>query len=86
MNYVIEGQHTKEECLTALDELADRSPRLLDSCYLSCMSGEHKNYCFVEAGSDSEVQEMIPPTLRERSRYIKVDRFTPEQIRSFHQA
>jgi hypothetical protein len=86
MNYVIEQEHTKEECLQALDQLAESSPRLLDSCYLGCKTGEHKAYCIVEAVNDSEVREMVPSTLRGKSHFIKVDRFTPEQIRSFHQA
>lgn len=84
MDYIIEQQHTKEECLQALDELAERSPQLLNSCYLTCMTGEHKGYCFVEGQSESEVREMIPSVLRDKSRVIKADRFTPEQIRSFH--
>ncbi len=85
MDYIIEQQHTKEECLQALDDLALRSPQLLSSCYLTCTTGEHKGYCFVEGSSESEVREMVPPSLREKARVIRADRYTPEQIRSFHQ-
>lgn len=86
MTYLIEGEHTKEECLRSLDELSETSPQLLDKSYLGCMSGEHKSYAFVEASSESEIHDMIPAGLRGKTRVVKVDRFTPEQIRSFHQS
>ena len=85
MTYFIEQQHSGEECLKALDELAERGPSLLDKSYLACNAGEHRGYAFVEAGSEYEAREMVPTALREQARVIRVDRFTPEQIRSFHQ-
>ena len=85
MTYLIEQEHTKEECLHALDELSESSPRLLESSYLGCMSGEHKGYAFIEASSESEAIGMLPSDLRGKARATKVDQFTPDQIRSFHQ-
>jgi hypothetical protein len=49
------------------------------------MSGDHTGYVIVEAGSESEARENVPSFLRGKARIVKVDKFTPEQIKSFHQ-
>ncbi len=85
MTYFLQGEHTPEQCLNALDKLADKAPQTLESMSFSCMSGEHKAYGFVEASSESDALGRIPADLRGGTRAIKVDRFTPEQIRAFHQ-
>ena len=86
MNYLIEQEHTKDECLNSLDEIALRSPQLLDSCYFTCSTGQHHGFCFVEASAESEARDMIPTQLRSKSRVVPVDKYSPEQIRSFHQS
>lgn len=83
--YLIETPHTDAECLNALDELAERAPKLLAQCNLGCMSGIHTGWALIEAGTELEAREMVPPFLRNKARAIKVDTFTPEQVRSFHQ-
>ncbi len=83
--YLIETPHKDAECLKALDELAAQSPKLLAQCNLGCMSGIHTGWAVVEAGTESEARNMVPPSLRDRARYVKVETLTPEKIRSFHQ-
>jgi hypothetical protein len=83
--YLIESPHTTEECLPALDELLARGPGVLAKYDFGCMSGDHTGYVIVEAGGESEARETVPPFLRGKARIVKVDKFTPEQIKSFHQ-
>ena len=83
--YLIESPHTVGECLRALDEILGRDPGLLAKYDFACMSGEHTGYVIVDAGSESEARENIPSFLRGKARIVKVDKFTPEQIKSFHQ-
>ncbi len=83
--YLIESPHTVGECLRALDEIIGRDPALLAKYDFACMSGEHTGYVIVEAGSESEARENVPSFLRGKARIVKVDKFTPEQIKSFHQ-
>lgn len=83
--YLIESPHTVGECLRALDEILGRDPGLLAKYDFACMSGEHTGYLIVEAGSESEARENVPSFLRGNARVIKLDKFTPEQIKSFHQ-
>ena len=82
--YLIESPHTKEDCLEALDELKDTNPELLDKMEFGCMAGEHKGWARVEANSEIEAREMIPPVVRDKAHVIEVSKFTPEQITSFH--
>lgn len=85
MTYFVQQEHTPEQCLKALDEMAGESPKLLETTQFACNSGEHRGYSFVEAYSDSDAIGKLPTSLREGAKAVKVDRFTPEQIRSFHQ-
>lgn len=83
--YLIESPHTTEECLRALDEILVRGPGALAKYDFGCMSGDHTGYCIVEAGSESEAKETVPTFLRGKARIVKVDKFTPEQIKTFHE-
>jgi hypothetical protein len=83
--YLIESPHTTEECLRALDEILLRGPGALAKYDFGCMSGDHTGYVIVESGSESEARENVPSFLRGKARIVKVDKFTPEQIKSFHQ-
>lgn len=85
MTYHIESEHTPEECLRALDDVLAKGPQNLAKFDWGCMSGDHRGYATVEAKSESEVQTLIPGFLKNKSRVVPVTKFTPDQIRSFHQ-
>jgi hypothetical protein len=48
------------------------------------MAGDHTGYAIVEARSESEAREAIPVFLGGKARVVKLNKFTPEQIRDFH--
>lgn len=83
--YLIESPHTTEECLRALDELLAVGPGVLAKYDFGCMSGDHTGYVIIEAGSEPEARNTVPSFLRGKARIVKVDKFSPEQIKSFHQ-
>jgi hypothetical protein len=83
--YMIESPHTEEECLQALDETLGKGSDLLAKFDWGCMAGEHTGWAIVEAGSESAARNMIPTFVRSRARVVKVDKFTPQQIKSFHE-
>jgi hypothetical protein len=83
--YLIESPHTKEECMKALDELADRQPHMLEGGWWGCPSGEHVEWATVEAGSKEEARHMIPEFLRDKATVHEVSKITTEQVRSMHQ-
>jgi hypothetical protein len=82
--YFVESPHTPQECLRALDEILAKGTGVLDGYEWGCMAGDHTGYAIVEARSESEVKEKIPVFLAGKARVIKLNKFTPEQIREFH--
>lgn len=82
--YFVESPHTPEECLRALDEILEKGPGVLAEYEWGCMTGDHTGYAIVDAGSESEAKATIPPFLAGKSRVVKLNKFTPEQIREFH--
>lgn len=82
--YIVESPHTKDECLRALDEILAEGPAVLNKFDWGCQTGDHTGYAVVDADNENTVRNMIPTFLRTKARVIKVGKFTPEQIRSFH--
>ena len=82
--YIIESPHTKEECLRALDEVLAEGPAVLNKFDWGCQAGDHTGYAVVDAENETNVLKLIPTFLRNKTSIIKVGKFTPEQIRSFH--
>lgn len=83
--YLIESRHTPEECLQALDETLARGPQELARYDWGCASGAHVGFAVVEAGSQTAVEATVPPFLRHTTQIVALNKFTPEQIRSFHE-
>ncbi|HXV46406.1 MAG TPA: hypothetical protein VD736_07020, partial [Nitrososphaera sp.] len=77
--------HTNEECLNSLDQIVAHNKELLDRCYMACMAGNHTGWATVEAESENEARNMLPSSLRQNAKVVEVNKFTPEQIQSFHQ-
>ena len=82
--YLVESPHTQQECLRALDEILAKGTGVLAEYEWGCMDGDHTGYAIVEARSESEAKETIPAFLAGKARVVKLNKFTPEQIRDFH--
>ena len=80
----VESPHTQEECLRALDELLAKGSDVLARYEWGCMAGDHTGYATLEAGSEEEIRKTIPSFLAGKARVVKLNKFTPEQIRDFH--
>ena len=82
--YFVESPHTPQECLRALDEILAEGSGSLARYEWGCMAGDHTGYAIVEARSESEARQTIPAFLEGKARVVKLNKFTPEQIREFH--
>ena len=82
--YLIMSPHTKESCLADLDAVLAETPQLLDSIEWGCMSGDHTGYLIVQAESEDAARQMLPTSLRKDAKIIPLNKFTADQIRSFH--
>ena len=84
MTYLLKTPHTAEDCLKALDEQLAKGSDVLDKFYYGCETGDHTGYAIVDADSESDAFSLVPTFLRDNSSVIKLGKFTPEMIRSFH--
>ncbi|MEK6561126.1 MAG: hypothetical protein AABZ07_05260 [Nitrospirota bacterium] len=82
--YVVESPHSKEECLKALDEMLAEGPSILNKFDWGCTVGDHTGYAIIDADNETEAKGLVPSFIRSKARIVKVGKFTPEQIRSFH--
>src|SRR5262245_31947875 len=82
--YMIEAKHTPEECQKVLDEVSTKNSALLSKVEWGCLSGDHTAYAIVDAESEAAVKAMLPPSMAD-AHIVKVTKFTPQQIKAFHE-
>ncbi len=83
--YLIETRHTPKQCLGDLDTVQEQAPELLQKLEFGCRTGIHMGWTIIEASSAQEAVRQIPAAMRDRTRVVEVQRFTPEEIRGFHE-
>lgn len=84
--YMIQTSHdpSPAACLRVLDAFAVAGAHYLMRADWGCMDGEHTAWIVVEADSDEAARLMVPPVLRKTAKVVKLNKFTPEQIRELH--
>jgi hypothetical protein len=82
--YLIKTRHSAENCLGSLDEQVAYNARSIEEFVYTCSEGEHAGYAVVEANNRNEAVNILPEILRREATVWKADRFTREDIRSFH--
>ena len=83
--YLIESPHTKEECLRSLDEYLAKGTDVLDKFSWGCGVGDHTGYAIVDVESEAEAKNLVPDFLLGKTKIVKVNKFTPEQIKAYHE-
>jgi len=84
--YLVISPHTPEECLNALQGVADIGKDVLAKYDWGCMSGDHTGYLKVQAKNEAEALKAVPASIRSKARAVKVVKFTPEQIEKAHES
>ena len=82
--YLIKTRHSAENCLGSLDEQMAYDVRSAEEFVYTCSEGEHAGYAIVEVNNRREAVNILPELLRSEATVWKVDRFTREDLRSFH--
>lgn len=82
--YIIETPHSAEKCNIALYEILAKEPGLLEKFDWGCNAGVHIGWAVVEAESVEEVKSRLPSMLQSDARIVKLNKFTPAQIKSVH--
>ena len=83
--YLIMTSHTPEKCLADLDAVVASTPDMHNRIEWGCKSGDHTGYIIVDASSEQAARQMPPASMQATARVIKLNRFTADEIRSFHQ-
>ena len=81
--FMVIATHTPEECLKTLDEVKSEDTKLLGKFDWGCMAGDHTGYVVLEAKDEAAVKAMLPADMQ-NARIVKLNKFTAEQIQSFH--
>ncbi len=82
--FMITSPHTAEQCLAALDDLSAHAPNLLAKMDFGCKAGDHTGYAVVHAENADAARNMLPESLRASAKVVELNKFTQEQIKSFH--
>ena len=83
-HYMVVVEHTPDECLRTMDELAYHTPELLEQFWFGGIAGEHKGWVIVDTDSEQDALEKLPPALRENADVVPVRRYTAHSVRALH--
>ncbi|HUJ26364.1 MAG TPA: hypothetical protein VLW85_10115 [Myxococcales bacterium] len=83
--YLVIAPHTAEQCLSVLDDIKDHDAALLKKIDWGCAAGDHTGYLAVDADSEEGALKALPEKSRAGARAVKLVKFTPAQIKQFHQ-
>ncbi len=80
--YIVMSPHSPGDCVKALKQIeAIGSITHFD---WGCKDGEHCGWAIIEADSAQEAILIVPSFERHRARAIKLNQFTPQDIRDMH--
>jgi len=82
--YVLELSHTDRECLHTLDTIVAYGLHIMNYTWFGCMAGVHTGWINIEASSEAEARQTLPPSIRPLAHVVEVQKFTPEQVKGFH--
>jgi len=83
--YLITSPHTLEDCLRVLDGFLQAGAHYLTKAEWGCQAGVHTGWLIVEANDDRDAELMVPPVFRRNAQVVRLNQFTAEQVRKFHE-
>ena len=81
--YLIESEHTEEDCLHVLDLFVYHG--FVNHFDWGCYDGVHKGYAIIEAESKDHALMSVPPLIKHKAHATLLSKFTPEIVKSFHE-
>jgi hypothetical protein len=83
--FFLEVPHTDEDCVRELDSVFAHSQELFARFDWGCKANEHVGWVVVEARDASTARMLLPTVVRAKARVVPVNKFTPEDVKSFHE-
>lgn len=81
--FLVSLSHSPDSCLAAIDAAKSVGDEFLAQCDWGCVGGDHTCYLIVRGDDEATVRKTIPREWA-GARIVKLLRFTPEQVASFH--
>ena len=81
--YMVESNHAREDCLHILDQFVLYGH--ITHFEWGCESGVCTGWAIIEAENEEQALYCVPPFLRSKARAVKLSKFTPGIIQSFHE-
>ena len=81
--YLVETNHNREDCLHILDQFVAYGH--ITHFEWGCESGVCTGWAILDAESEEQAMLSVPALLRNKSRAVKISKFTPELIQHFHE-
>ena len=82
--YLIHADHEPLECLKLLDSFLQAGAHYLTHADWGCKAGVHEEWIIVDAQDDASAALMVPPILRSHAKVVRLNQFTPDEIRAMH--
>ncbi len=83
--YMIESSHDPSLCQRVQAAFLQAGVHYLTRADWGCRGGTHTAWIAVEAKDDNDARLMVPPIIRTSATLAKLNKFTPEEVRVFHQ-
>ena len=83
-NFFIEMPHTPEDCAHAIELVHIQG--YISQFQWGCKAGNHTAVIILEAENEEQAIQVLPPLFREQARVIKLNQYSPEQVREIHAA
>jgi hypothetical protein len=81
--YIIETSHSPEDCLHVLDNFVAYGH--ITHFEWGCEGGVCAGWAIIEAESEEEALLSVPSLVRNKTKVVKLSKFTPEKIQEFHE-
>ena len=82
--YLMEVSHTDPECIRGLNTIVEWGMHLLHQTWFGCAVGVHTCWLQLEADTEAEARNVLPPSMKSQARVVEVQKLTPDQIRNLH--
>ena len=83
--YIIESSHDPSLCQRIQSAFLQAGAHYLTRADWGCKGGIHTTWITVEAKNDHDARLMVPPIIRTSALLAKLNKFTAEEVREFHQ-
>ena len=82
--FLVEATHTNEDCVAALDSILGISESFLNRFDWGCKAGLHVGFATVEAQDEATARMLLPTNIRAVAKVVPLNKFSADDVRSFH--